>query len=48
MTERFVGLETKVTEIDTKVDTLIRFNHQHQIDILRDDMRIVKTKLGIA
>ena len=48
MTNRFVTLETKVGEIDTKVDTLIRFDHQHQIDVLRDDMRVVKTKLGIA
>ncbi len=48
MTEQFIALETRVADIDTKVDTLVRFNHQHQIDVLRDDMRIVKTKLGIA
>lgn len=48
VTERFTTLETKISTIDTKVDTLVRFNHQHQIDVLRDDMRIVKTKLGLA
>lgn len=44
----FVRLETRVNSLDNKVDDFVSIDYRGQIDVLRDDMRVIKTQLGIA
>jgi hypothetical protein len=44
----FVRLETRVNSLDKKIDDFVSIDYRGQIDMLRDDMRVIKTQLKIA
>lgn len=44
----FVRLEAQVHTLEEKIDTFVDIDYRGQIDVLRDEVRVIKTRLGIA
>lgn len=48
VTIRLTHLDERLIRVEDSTDLLVRSNFQGQVDHLRDDMRLVKTKLGMV